>query len=153
MHSSRSSLALVSLLSLITPALSALTRENAVVERQLEKGFEAIPDWLKGEVFSTQEVDIAAEPLGKRQQPGADCYPDAWLSILQSAPVATPFCSDFIGIPAATQYDTATAYRSGLLIKKFFHLNTDFRLPVPLVLCRLSHFPRLLLSQHPSSRL
>ena len=110
MHPSRSSLALASLLTLLTPALSAVIRENVVVERQSEKGFEAIPDWLKGEVLS--KVNITAESLEKRQQPGAECYEDAFLSVVQAAPAATSFCSEFIDLPAATEYDTKIAYRS-----------------------------------------
>lgn len=116
MRSYHSSLALATLLPLITSVFGAAIKEHALQERQPEKGFEAIPDWLNYEVFS--KVDIEAESLAKRQQPGAECYPDAWLSIIESAAVATPFCSSFINLPAATQYDATTVYRSGILNKR-----------------------------------
>lgn len=46
--------------------------------------------------------------LAKRQQIGATCFQDDLLSDLESIPMATPFCSAFIGIPAHTATSTIT---------------------------------------------
>jgi len=105
----RSRLAYASVLSLLSPAFSAAIGEHALVQRGAEKGFADIPDWIKNEV-SNQGIDIHYAPVAKRQQPGAECYSDDWLSVLESAPVATPFCSSFIDLPAATVMDTTTEY-------------------------------------------
>lgn len=109
MHPTRSGLAYASVLSLFSPAFAAVIAEQALVERAPVKGFAEIPDWIKAEV-SHAGIDVQHVPHAKRQQPDAECYADDWLSILESAPVATPFCSAFINIPAATIADTKTEY-------------------------------------------
>lgn len=109
MHPTHTRLACAGILSLLCQGFAAAIGDFVLAERSAEKGFDDIPDWIKAEVIN-QGIDISSTSLEKRQQPGADCYLDDWLSVLESAPVATPFCSSFINLPAATVMDTTTQY-------------------------------------------
>lgn len=106
MHYTRSTLGWATGLSLLTSSLAAAIGESIVVEPDVHHGFADIPEWLK-EAVPLRKA-ISSNELEKRQQPGADCYPDDFLSAVQEDPRATPFCSTFIGIPAMTAFETIT---------------------------------------------